>query len=267
MGGLVVSNEFEKLCEKGFALKQREAYEGFDRELAHLWEHYSVHGLLISSARGQAVVDAALLRFDKILDAFERVYLTMFSDAAKPVDEEDFNWLKTTIPQKMEPAIIELRIKVQNELWERSRALIEYWEKVESEARRQSQKIDDKIEIIQLRKKESAKQSAEASVGYRSLPKSLTLLPRPFINTATELFAGSSGLSGPQLFDFFASHSDTIAKMRYGSGVPSRKEMFENFLESLVVDKQREALLALCDHSFLWSSVFRKYRDSCPVRF
>jgi hypothetical protein len=47
--------------------------------------------------------------------------------------------------------------------------------------------------------------------------------------------------------DFFANYSDDISGMRYGSDVPSRKEMFENFLESLPIDKQREAVLALCD--------------------
>jgi hypothetical protein len=61
MGGITVNNDVEKLCEKEFALKQREAYEGLDRELAYFREHYSLHDLLISSARGQAVVDAARL--------------------------------------------------------------------------------------------------------------------------------------------------------------------------------------------------------------
>jgi hypothetical protein len=247
MGGTVVSKEFEKLCEKEFVLKQDEAYEGFDRELANLREHYSYHGLPVSSSRGQAVMDAALLRFDRILDAFEDAYLTKFSDAGKPADEEDFNWLKTVAAQKMEPAIFELRTKVQSDLWEKTCALVRYWEKVEIEARKRTQKIRDKIEIIHLQKKERAVQNAQESVGYRLLPKSSTLLPRPLTNTAKELFAGPTGLSGPQLFDFFANYSESIARMRYGSDVPSRKEMFDNFLESLPAEDQREALLALCD--------------------
>ena len=61
----MVAKEFEQLCEKEFALKQDEACRGFDRELANLRAHYAHHGLLVSSTRAQAVMDAALLRFDK----------------------------------------------------------------------------------------------------------------------------------------------------------------------------------------------------------
>jgi hypothetical protein len=35
--------------------------------------------------------------------------------------------------------------------------------------------------------------------------------------------------------------------MQHGSGAPSRWQMFENFLESLPIEKQRHALLELCD--------------------
>jgi hypothetical protein len=83
----VVTKHLEQLCEKEFALKQDEAYKGFDRELANLRELYAHHGLLVSSSRAQAVVDAALLRFDNILDGFENIYLAKFSDSAKLTDE------------------------------------------------------------------------------------------------------------------------------------------------------------------------------------
>jgi hypothetical protein len=151
--GFVVTKEFEQLCEKEFALKQDEAYKGFDRELANLREHYAHHGLLVSSSRAQAVMDAALLRFDKILDGFESIYLAKSSDPARLTDEEDVTWLKKTVGEKMEPAIFELRTKVQSDLWEQSCALTGYWQKVESEARKRSQKIREKIEIIQTAKK------------------------------------------------------------------------------------------------------------------
>jgi hypothetical protein len=90
-------------------------------------------------------------------------------------------------------------------------------------------------------------EKVDNSFADTQLPKSSAPLPLPIVSTAKELFAGATGLSGPQLFDFFANYSDDISRMRYGSDVPSRKEMFENFLESLAVDKQREAVLALCD--------------------
>jgi hypothetical protein len=103
-------------------------------KLANLREHYARHGLLVSSSRAQAVMDAALLRFDNILDGFENIYLAKFSDPAKLTDEEDVTWLKKIVGEKMEPAIFELRTKVQSELWEQSCALTGYWQRVESEA-------------------------------------------------------------------------------------------------------------------------------------
>lgn len=208
----MVTKEFQQLCEKEFALKQDEAYKGFDRELDNLREHYAYHGLLVSSPRAQAVMDAALLRFDLILDGFENAYLAKFSDPTRMTDEEDVTWLKKIVEEKMEPAIFELRTKVQSDLWEQSCALTRYWQKVESEARKRSQKIREKIEIIQLQKKEWAMQRIQENARYRPLAKSAALLPLPIVSTAKELFAGATGLSGPQLFDFFATYPTTFLK-------------------------------------------------------
>lgn len=82
---------------------------------------------------------------------------------------------------------------------------------------------------------------------YKELPRAPEQLPRPIIKLASALFARNTGMSGPQIFDFFGKHSDEVGKMRYGSGAPSRWMMFENFLESLPADTQRQALLELCD--------------------
>lgn len=163
----MVTKHLEQLCEKEFALKQDEAYKGFDRELANLREHYAHHGLLVSSSRAQAVMDAALLRFDKILDGFENIYLAKFSDPARLTDEEDVTWLKKIVGEKMETAIFELRTKVQSDLWEQSCALTGYWQRVESETRKRSQKIGEKIEIIQLQKKEWAMQRIQIKCARR----------------------------------------------------------------------------------------------------
>ena len=243
----MVSKDFEILCEKEFNLLEKQAYEGFDRELVAIRNHHASRGLLVSSSRGQAVLDAALQRFDRVLAALDHAYLNKFSDVTRPMDDADFEWLRLVVEQKMGPAVTQVRSKIQSELWQNSRAMIGYWEKTEVEAREHCQKIRDKIEILQLRRRESSVQSAQESVCYRPLRRSSNLVSRHLINIAEELFAGQTGLSGPQLFDFFSSYSEDIARMRYGSGVPSRKEMFENFLESLPLDKQREALLALCD--------------------
>ena len=114
----------------------------------------------------------------------------------KLTDEEDVTWLKKIVGEKMEPAIFELRTKVQSDLWEQSCAQRGYWQRVESEARKRSQKIRDKIEIIQLQKKEWAMQRIQENARYRPPPKSSALLPLPIVSTAKELFSGASGLSG-----------------------------------------------------------------------
>ncbi len=82
---------------------------------------------------------------------------------------------------------------------------------------------------------------------YSELPRSEEQLSLPIIKLASALFAGTTGLSGPQIFEFFSRYSEAIGKMRYGEGVPSRWMMFENFLESLPITVQRQALLELCD--------------------
>jgi hypothetical protein len=243
----VVSEGFETLCDKEFRLLENQAYANLDRQLVEIREDCAKRGLSVSSSRGQVVMDAVLIRFEKILDALEHTYLDKFSDITKRIDDSDFDWLKIIVERKMVLAVAEIRRRVQSELWEPSRAMVAYWERAEIEARKRCQKIRDKIEILQLRRKENLMQDTQESVGYRPISRSLDVIPHPLVASAKELFAGQTGLSGPQMFDFFSNYSETIAKMRYGSGVPSRKEIFENFLESLPVDKQQEALLALCD--------------------
>lgn len=87
-----------------------------------------------------------------------------------------------------------------------------------------------------------------ADSNYRDLPRAKELLPSSIVKMASKMFARDTGLSGPQIFEFFSKFSDEVGKMRYGSGVPSRWQMFENFLESLPIEQQRQALLELCDY-------------------
>jgi hypothetical protein len=127
-------------------------------------------------------MDAALLRFDKILDGPESVYLAKFSDPARLTDEEDVNWLKKIAGEKIQPAIPELRTKVQSYLWEQSCALAGYWQRVESEVRKRSQKIRDKIEIIQLPKEEWASSvCAQLFWGYVASGSNPTILFPVFV--------------------------------------------------------------------------------------
>jgi len=87
-----------------------------------------------------------------------------------------------------------------------------------------------------------------SSAIYSDLSRDPSQLPQQIVALAAKLFADTStGLSGPRMFDFFSRYSEEIARMRYGQGVPSKSVMFINFLESLPADKQRRALMNLCD--------------------
>jgi Abortive infection C-terminus len=84
---------------------------------------------------------------------------------------------------------------------------------------------------------------------YKDLPRSKTQLAAPVVKLAETLFARATGMSGPEIFEFFGRHSDVIGSFRYGSGAPSRSEMFRNFLESFPADVQKSILLQLCEYS------------------
>lgn len=243
----MISTEFGVLCEKEYGLASKEAYEGLDREFANIREEFGRSGLLASSARAQAVVDEVLARFDQILEAFDLYYLGKWAVSGRVFEESEYEWLKAVATSKLDEEVREVRSRIQSELWEPSLSLVRYWERAEVEARARRSKVFQKIEILRMRIREAAATAHAEENLYRLLPRSSELLPLPIVATAKELFAGQTGLSGPQLFEFFARYSEPIAKMRYGSGVPSRKEVFGNFLESLPIDAQRKVLLDLCD--------------------
>jgi Abortive infection C-terminus len=243
----VISKEFELLCDKEYGLACREAYEGLDRELANIKEQFAHCGMLVSSPRAQAVADAVLTRFDAVLEGFERSHLGKWADGQRQLEESDYEWLKATAMSKLDGEVREVRSRVQSELWERTLSFVRYWEQAEVEARTRRTKVLEKIEILRLQKREGTVLNQGDSSSYRLLPKASELFPLPVVVSAKELFAGQTGMSGPQIFEFFSRYSEEIGKMRYGSGVPSRKEIFVNFLESLPIELQRKVLLELCN--------------------
>ena len=68
-------SELEKLGERQFSLQREEAYLGLDREIAAIRERHNALGNLVSSATGRAVRDVVLERFDRVIAAFDQVFL------------------------------------------------------------------------------------------------------------------------------------------------------------------------------------------------
>jgi hypothetical protein len=71
-------------------------------------------------------------------------------------------------------------------------------------------------------------------------------LPLYIRKLARNMFAGQSGLSGPEIHEFFKEYSSEIPDY---SGGGSRWEIFDNFLISFPLDTQRTILLHLCDYN------------------
>ena len=72
-------------------------------------------------------------------------------------------------------------------------------------------------------------------------------LPLEIRKMASSLFAGHSGFSGPEIFEWFGQFSDEIGEYPW-QGAPSRWEMFESCLETFPIERQCEFLLKLLDY-------------------
>lgn len=70
-------------------------------------------------------------------------------------------------------------------------------------------------------------------------------LPLHIRKLAKEMFAGQTGLSGPEIHEFFKEYSPDIPDY---SGGASRWMIFENFLGLFPIEKQKRILLHLCDY-------------------
>jgi len=141
----------ETLCEREFALQREEAYERLDREIAALKERHNALGNYLSTATGQAVRDAVLARFDRVMAAFDRVYLGKWrDDAALRLTDEDLEWLTRKAGYHLNVAAQEAEGKCNSYLGEPRSFFAEYWCAVGIAARERSAKIQKQIEILKL---------------------------------------------------------------------------------------------------------------------
>jgi len=72
-------------------------------------------------------------------------------------------------------------------------------------------------------------------------------LPLKIRRNASALFAGETGMSGPETTDFFAEYGDHIRGYWDLNPKPGRRTIFENCLESFPYDEQIKILLNLCE--------------------
>lgn len=74
-----------------------------------------------------------------------------------------------------------------------------------------------------------------------------TQLPRRIVKAASAAFARDTGMSGPQICDFFADWTDELGGYVWmGGGAPSRWMLFEEGLGYLSAQDQAKAILQLC---------------------
>ena len=72
-------------------------------------------------------------------------------------------------------------------------------------------------------------------------------LPLEIKRLASKLFAGETGFSGPEIYEWFGQYSDEVGEYPWHNA-PSRWVMFESCLETFPLEQQIELLLKLSDY-------------------
>lgn len=151
-----ISKDFEALCEKEFNLARQEAFKDLDREISAIKNRMDSTGNPQSSSMARADVDAVLVRFDKVLIAFETSFLGKWADTDRNFPEADYAWLRAKVTEKLDPEIHEVKTLCNSALWEPRTTFVAFWQKAEVEARTRRNTIFEKIEILRLKKNQGA---------------------------------------------------------------------------------------------------------------
>jgi pyrimidine deaminase RibD-like protein len=155
---------FETLCEREFELRRGEAYVDLDREIAALKERFNALGNYFSSATGQAVKDAVLTRFDRVMAAFDGVFLGKWrDDPVLPLTDADVEWLTRKAGHHLNAAAQEAEGKCNSYLGEPRTFFAEYWCAVGIAARERSLEVLKQIEILKLEKTRMNQSTPNAS--------------------------------------------------------------------------------------------------------
>jgi uncharacterized protein (TIGR02391 family) len=148
----MVTKELEILCDKEFELARSEAFSNLDRELANVKEHFATMGLGQGSPMAQAMVDAVMARFYKLVAAFDELYLGRLRDQKSALSDADYEWLKAKAESILEEAVREVRRICQSKLWNASPSFERYWQGAEIQAREKKVEFFKKIDILRLQK-------------------------------------------------------------------------------------------------------------------
>ena len=145
-----VTKELETLCDREFDLVRSEAYDNLDREVATLQNHFASLGSLASSGMAQSVVDAVLVRYDKLLAGFENVYLGKWEGTDREFGDSEYEWLLAKARAMLDQEAQEIKFKCNSHLRALSLSFAPFWEKAGIEARARNARIFKKIEILKL---------------------------------------------------------------------------------------------------------------------
>jgi hypothetical protein len=149
-----VTPDFERLCEEEFRVAADAVYKNLDLEVAGIKAHFGSMGHTLSTDLGETVKQAVLQRFDKVVKAFDHVFLDKWRDDSKrPFTEEDKRWLDEQVTKQFEPRTLEAWSKCSGYLWEQTRFLARYWDETGIEARQRLTQVRKSIEILQLEKR------------------------------------------------------------------------------------------------------------------
>ncbi|MGA8232045.1 MAG: ribbon-helix-helix domain-containing protein [Candidatus Acidiferrales bacterium] len=137
---------------EGFNFARQEAFKDLDREISAIKNRMATTGNLQSSSMARAVVDAVLVRFDKVLIAFESSYIGKWADTDRNFPESSHAWLKAKVAEKLDPEVLEVKAQCNSALWEPRITFVAFWQKAEVDARARRNTVFDKIEILRLKK-------------------------------------------------------------------------------------------------------------------
>ena len=91
-------------------------------------------------------------------------------------------------------------------------------------------------------------------------PKQNLALPLAIQKRIDAMFAGETGLSGPELLQYFSRHDDTVEQYPWSGGAPSRKQILQDCLTRY---SKAQQLVLLQD--MLNSDIYQKYLPPSAV--
>ena len=135
---------------KELDLARRRAFDGLDRKVIEINAWFASRSGLLSSDRGQQVLDVLMSCYDQYLVGFDTTYIEKWRGRARSLSQAEYEWLKQSAISILEADAREVSAKCNGFLWERTLVFRAFWDEAGQEARRKNQEIFEKIEILRL---------------------------------------------------------------------------------------------------------------------